>query len=71
MKTFSKELDKAIKRLSVDAGKIRDLLAEAAAFRLSIPEELEDIRDEAYTLIDACDVTEDEGELDFIDIPLD
>ena len=69
MKTYYKELDKAICRLSVDTDKINELLAEGSTSGLSLADEIEDIRDNAYSLIDACEITEDKETFDYIDIP--
>ena len=71
MKDQYKELDRAISRLKVDADKINELLAEVTAYEFTLTDELEDIRDNAYCLLDACDATEDESNLEFINIPPD
>ena len=69
MKTYYKELDKAIRRLSVDTDKINELLAEGSSYGIKLAGEIENIRDNAYSLIDACDITEDDDTFDYIDIP--
>lgn len=67
MKQYYKELDKAICRLKVDCEKIKELLAEGISYNADIKDEITDIREQAYELIDSCDATEDDFE--YIDLP--
>lgn len=59
MNTYYKDLDKAINRLKVDCEKIKELLAEGASYEADLKEDINDIREEAYELIDSCDASED------------
>ena len=73
MDTFYKDLDKAISRLKVDCEKIKELLAEGTSYGTDLDREIDDIREEAYELIDSCDANEDvfeylDDDIDYIDI---
>ena len=67
MNEYYKELDKAISRLKADSEKLKELLAEGVSYDADIVDEITDIREEAYELIDACEATEDDFE--YIDLP--
>ena len=62
MDDYCKDLDKAINRLKVDCEKIKELLAEGASYEADLKEDINDIREEAYELIDSCDASEDDFE---------
>lgn len=62
MDDYYKDLDKAINRLKVDCEKIKELLAEGASYEADLKEDINDIREEAYELIDSCDASEDDFE---------
>jgi len=67
MDNYYKDLDKAISRLKTDCEKLKELLAEGVSYNADINDEIDDIREETYDLIDACDCTEDDFE--YIDLP--
>ena len=67
MKEYYKDLDKAISRLKADCEKLKELLAEGVSYGADINDEISDIREEAYELIDACEASEDDFE--YIDLP--
>lgn len=69
MKDLYRDFDKAISRLKVDCEKLKELLAEGVSYEADIGEEIDDIREEAYELIDACDASDDDFE--FIDDDID
>ena len=69
MDTYYKDLDKAINRLKVDCEKLKELLAEGVSYDADIKDEITDIREEAYELIDSCDASDDDFE--FIDDDID
>ena len=62
MDDYYKDLDKAINRLKVDCETIKELLAEGASYEADLKEDINDIREEAYELIDSCDASEDDFE---------
>lgn len=67
MKEYYKDLDKAISRLKADSEKLKELLAEGVSYNADINDEITEIREEAYELINACDASEDDFE--YIDLP--
>lgn len=67
MDDYYKDFDKAISRFKTDCEKLKELLAEGVSYNVDIKDEIDDIREETYDLVDSCDCTEDD--FDYINLP--
>ena len=59
MKELTVALEKAAKRLRDLSGEIQIMLANANAMNFDVEDAVEEIRNEAFEIVDACDATED------------
>ena len=55
MDDYYKDFDKAISRFKTDCEKLKELLAEGVSYNVDIKDEIDDIREETYDLVDSCD----------------